>query len=303
MYPMNPIKRSALMIRSSFIVLWNNPTILVFPLLTIFYDIAFFLGYFYLYNVVFSKLDILFAYPILFPIYIFALYAIFAIPYRFVEAGLHLAATSALEGEKVRISAIVAKVWEKRTYILLWALFQSGAGLILGLFDKLVETVTRSLGASGSGLISQVIGLGTRVSWAVMSWFTIPQIMAHPDYPIPSLRAASSLLKKTWGEGLSMVGEFGLFFLAGLAVNGIFIYLLNFFPFVHTFGFNFPLIDTYVFIPWVPLIVTGIWFFLLTVASACLTSIQRAALYRYADTGDYVGPFPKELLAHAFDGK
>ena len=200
----------------------------------------------------------------------------------FSASAFFLAADAALKGESITVGKAYNLAWRKRTRIMQYAV----VGVVVNL---VLSQISERLGVFG-----KVIGLVGNVAWALMTIFAIPILVSRDIGPIDAVKQSIALFKKTWGENV---------------VGGASIALVSM-PFVLlivavavAFGFMFAAgsIGLAVLIP--VEIVMLLALFAVVAYFQCLTTIFNAALYRYADTGDYVGPFSHEMLAGAYQPK
>jgi Family of unknown function (DUF6159) len=164
--------------------------------------------------------------------------------------------------------------------ILAWTFLTSLVGTIL-------SAIEQKLGWFGQ-LVMRFIGL----TWTVASYFVVPILAAEGTGPVAAIQRSVSLLKQTWGEGLtgnfviqvlsSLVG-FAFIFAAMLGV-GLAIWLESI----------------------VIAIVAGVAIVGGMVACAILTTAMKqyflAALYQYANTGEVPAGFAEESFQHALQG-
>ncbi len=116
--------------------------------------------------------------------------------------------------------------------------------------------------------------------------------MRHKTRPVETLKESAQLFKKTWGENVVLSFSLGIVNLLGLAILVVPAYLLIKAPIL---GLHFSTATQVS--SWTVIILTYLWFALYLSA---LETIFKAALFRYAETGDYIGPFSKEMIDSAF---
>lgn len=214
------------------------------------------------------------------------------------SAAFFLSATQALEGERTSFKKGFQKAWEKRKYLLQWALFSTGVFFLIFLvqsgLDRLMGPFSKGIGRFLTPVIGSLLSLG----WAFASFFAIPVLLAHPDTPLPTLKRSLDLFKRTWGENVTASVSFGLLgmvlgmltlTLAGMVVMAINYGIFRVNPDVP--GFVFGIVYAAVALPSI---------MTLTIVLSAVQSIFAASLYRYAETGDYVGPYSKEMIEGAF---
>lgn len=170
----------------------------------------------------------------------------------------------------------------------------SKAGKILG-YAAIAATVGVILRAIEErlGLIGRWVVALIGVAWTVVTYLTVPVLVAQDVGPLDAVKESAKLLKKTWGENLIGAGGLGLVF--GLA--SFVVVLLG-------IGATVLLIPTK---SWVLMgSAVGIMVVLvlmLTLVQTALSGIYSAALYRYAVGHESSAGFSPELLQAAFQPK
>jgi hypothetical protein len=163
--------------------------------------------------------------------------------------------------------------------ILGWTLLSAVVGMV-------VQAIEERVGFLGR-LIVGFIGL----SWAIASYFVIPTIVTENVGPVEALKRSAAIIKKTWGETLTIqVGLTVVAFAAGLAAMAVIVgggVLMTLSPIlggsVMALGFA--------------------GFFAAIVVTATLHAILTAALYLYAADGKVPQNFDNALLKNAFAPK
>lgn len=164
--------------------------------------------------------------------------------------------------------------------ILVWSLISAAVGLIL----KILSNMARERGGIGAIVARIVIGL-LGAAWTMLTYFVVPLIVIEGQGFTQSFRGSLSLFRRTWGE--QVIGNFGLglaamlaFLVAGLALAALFAV----FSVLGTIGI-------------------GVWFVIaiatvgtLALIFATLDGIYKAALYRYAATGEVPVLMPAEVV-------
>lgn len=161
--------------------------------------------------------------------------------------------------------------------ILAWTFLTSLVGTIL-------SAIEQKVGWLGQMMI-RLLGL----TWTVTSYFVVPILAAEGTGPVEALKRSVSLLKKTWGEGLT--GNFAINILSTL-VGFAFILLA-------VVGIGFAV----AFESWVIGVVTVVAVGGGLVMCAILTTAMRqyflAGLYQYATTGEVPRGFSEESMQQA----
>ena len=157
-----------------------------------------------------------------------------------------------------------------------WALLSAVVGMILQSLEQRVGLIGR--------LVISLIG----VAWAIASYFAIPVIVTENVGPVEALKRSASLIRKTWGETLTVQVGLSL-----VAVAAGFVTMLV-------------IIGGGALMPMSPvlggsLMVLGILgFFCGIVVTATLHAILTSALYLYAEDGKVPANFDGELFKGAF---
>jgi hypothetical protein len=160
----------------------------------------------------------------------------------------------------------LAAAWHAHRQIALWAVVAATLGTVLYILDE-------KFGVVGS-LTRAVFDL----AWALLTFFIVPVIVLDERRSLRrQLRRSGSLFRDTWGESVS----------ATLGVS--FVFLLVALPGVALGAAGYFVLDGVVAIGALVggggIVVTAI------VGSQTASAIVRTALYRYATTGEHVGPF------------
>lgn len=290
---MNSFQRSRALFRASRKVLRLNPSIAYYP---IFYILTFALvnalvigpiGYFNLFGIAnFMGSTDTSQFPLAALPFLILLYIVQTWVFVYFNAACYLAADAALNGKKMSIRRSLVLAWKARASLAKWSFFTGiiGAGLRY-LEDKL-------------NIFGKVIVGSIGATISVASIFAVPVLVNKNSGPIDTLRQSASLLKKSWGENVVFVVGIGLYSLFALI---IFLFIPNILAvYLILVYFSQPwVLATSVSIMVVSVLVTISVLFYLT----ALETIFKAALYRYAESSDYVGPYDHDLIASAFTAK
>ena len=198
-----------------------------------------------------------------------ALFCVFAISSSvatFFNAAVVHCAASAFDDEETSLWDGLAAAWRVRRRIAVWAVVAATLGTVLYILDE-------KFGAIGS-----LARLAFDLAWALLTYFIVPVIvLGDADGIRRQLRRSGSLFKETWGESVSAtLGVSLVFFIVavpGLALLGAGYFALHGAPAVAALAAG------------------GLIVVAAIVGSQTVTAIVRTALYRYATTGDRVGPF------------
>ncbi len=126
--------------------------------------------------------------------------------------------------------------------------------------------------------------LGTMFEWAwgIITYFVVPIMLFEKVSVKESIGRSKDIISKTWGEAL--FGEIGM---------GLYFLLLG------IIGLAFPLVGFIFFATWgliVGLIAFLVYVIVLMVIYSAADGVLKAALYRYARTGQISEDFPKKLV-------
>lgn len=210
----------------------------------------------------------------------FALYILLAFITLFFNAAVVAGATERLAGGDPTVSSCLKKAWSKAGRIFLWSIVVATVNVILQAIRERVPQAGR--------LLAGIAG----VAWNLATFFMVPILLFENDGLGTSVKRSGSLFKKTWGE--TVIGQGGLG-LAGMAV---------------TFGVI--LIGVLLLMLLAPLgvigLVLGVGVLVLgiivtTALFSVLGGVYKAALYRYATTGQETGGFSHDQLGAAYTPK
>jgi hypothetical protein len=208
----------------------------------------------------------------------FCAFAISSSVATFFNAAVVHCSSRVFDGEQTSVRDGLAAAWRVRGQIALWAVVAATLGTVLYILDE-------KFGAIGS-LARLVFDL----AWALLTYFIVPVIVLDHETGIQSqLRQSGSLFTDTWGESVSATLGVSLIFLIaalpGLVLLGVGYFVLH--------G---PIAAG-------ALAVGGLIVVAAIVGSQTITAIVRTALYRYARTGERVGPFESREPGTVFPEK
>jgi hypothetical protein len=200
----------------------------------------------------------------------------------FANATTYQIADAALRGESLALRRAVKNTWKNRKYLLQWALFALGVNWIIEQIASNVPFV--------AAMITRVFG----AAWSLAIIFVVPVLINRGVGPIEAVKQSAQLFKKSWKE--NVVGGIGI---------GVIALLFLIIPLmIVAAGVGLFIANTSGLAPVIALIGFGI--ILLILVGSYISSVNTiflAALYRYADTGDYMGPFTQEMLQGTFRAK
>ena len=142
--------------------------------------------------------------PLLFVAY-FAFYLVCYFVIIFFNSALVACAMIRLRGGDPTVADGLRAAMKCLPAIFGWALLSASVGMVLQAIEERVGFLGR--------LVVGLIGL----SWAIASYFVIPTIVIENVGPVEALKRSASIIKKTWGETLTVqVGLSVVAFAAGL---------------------------------------------------------------------------------------
>lgn len=197
---------------------------------------------------------------------VFCAFAVSSSVATFFNAAVVHCAARAFDDEEPSVWDGLAAAWRVRRRIAVWAVVAATLGTVIYVIDE-------KFGAVGS-----LAGLAFDLAWALLTYFIVPVIvLGDADGIRRQLRRSGSLFEQTWGESVSAsLGVSLIFFIVavpGLALLGAGYFVLQDAPAVAALTGG------------------GLIVVAAIVGSQTVTAIVRTALYRYATTGDRVGPF------------
>lgn len=184
----------------------------------------------------------------------------------FFNAAVVHCAAQLFDGNSTSVRGGLAAAWRARRQIAVWAVVAATLGTVLYILNE-------KFGVVGS-LTRAVFNL----AWALLTFFIVPVIVLDERRSLRcQLRRSGSLFRDTWGESVS----------ATLGVS--FVFLLVALPGVALGAVGYFVLDGVLaagaLVGGGGIVVTAI------VGSQTASAIVRTALYRYATTGEQVGPF------------
>jgi len=197
---------------------------------------------------------------------LFCAFAVSSSVSTFFNAAVVHCAGRIFDGEETSVREGLAAAWRVRRQIATWAFVAATLGTVMYILDE-------KFGAIGS-LARLVFDL----AWALMTYFIVPVIVLDGETGVRrQLRQSGSLFRETWGESVSAtLGVSFVFFLA--AVPGLVLLAVGYVTLDGLVGMG-------------ALVAGGGIVVACLVGSQTVQVIVRTALYRYATTGEQVGPF------------
>ncbi len=153
--------------------------------------------------------------------------------------------------------------------IFMWSLLSATVGLVLYLLDQFGQ----SLGKAGQILISILRGI-LGMLWSIMTIFVVPAMVYYNLSPFKAIKKSNETLKKTWGE--SIIRHYGLGLIQGLIIFiGIIITAVLLFLFYQA-GIEVILIIVGIFL---------VFFLIVSMVFEVANKVFNTALFVYADKG------------------
>ena len=215
----------------------------------------------------------------LFYAWLFAFYFVSYAVITFFNAALISAAIERFGGGNPTIGSGLAAAAARLPQIVAWALVAATVGVIL----KIIEDRGKGVGRFVVGLLG--------AAWSIATYFVVPILVVEQVGPFESIKRSGSIIKRTWGEGLT--GNLGLsvvFFLLFLGASVPLLLgvaamaALNAGPLPFLLGTG---------------VSVALWI-VLSLVSSTLKTILVAALYEFAASGKVPGQFDAGLLRGAF---
>jgi hypothetical protein len=124
----------------------------------------------------------------------------------FFNAALVAAGLGFLEGGRPTIGSGLRSAWSSKHSILLWSLLSGGVSTVLQVATNCLPGMTGRLVACISGL-----------SWSFATFFVVPLLVFERSDVLTSVRRSAELMKRTWGDQLTVRAGFeGIFLVLAL---------------------------------------------------------------------------------------
>src|SRR5579884_2000780 len=201
----------------------------------------------------------------------------------FLNSALVGAALERLEGRPATVGTGLSIAFRHIGPILGYALISATVGMLL----RWLRGQGRN---SVFGLITALAAMVLGAAWNIATYLAVPVLVVEGVGPIEAIKRSTSYLKRTWGEQL--IGNVGM----GLAFG-----LLFFLTILIGAGLAVAAAMAGLIVGVVAVIaVFGCVLLALLLVSATLSGIYRAAVYRYATTGQVAQGFNPALVQGAF---
>jgi hypothetical protein len=260
------LKRGFSIALTSFGVLREHPSLLLFPLVSgvasIMYLAALLGGAFVVDAPDSNALLVAFA---------FAYYAGTTFVASFFNAGLVDAARNHFRGEEPSVRASLSEAWSHKGSLAVYALIAATVSLAL----RAIESADERIGQ----IVSWILG----AAWTLLTYFVVPVIVFEDVGPLEMFKRSGSLFRDTWGETIGIGAGVGLMQLL-LVAPGI---LLG--------------VGLVLFVPNVGLLIgvaVGAAAVVLGfLAGTSMIAVAKTALYLYAEEGTVPSEFSEEQLS------
>lgn len=192
---------------------------------------------------------------------LFAMYVTSAFAGTFFLAATVEMASLRMDGKDPTLKDGLSRAWSKKGRLFAWAVVAATVGILL-----------RVIRQRARGLLGQVLGALLELGWAVATFLVVP-VLVHRDIgPIDAVKASMGMVRDTWGEAATGVTATGIIF--------VLLGLLGLVP----IALGIVAGSTALFVAGV--LVALAWWALLAAGNSAVSGILKAALYRYADTGE-----------------
>lgn len=180
----------------------------------------------------------------------------------FFNSALIACAFKRMDGGDPDVFYGLEKAMQQIGRIFAWAVLSGSVGMLLNALEKNAKGAER--------FVASVLGF----AWSVTTYLALPALIAQRLGPFEALRESARLLKETWGEQLA--GQLGFGLLYGVVIGAGAIALAI--PGVMT---SSTVSDAAV---WLGVFI--VYVILVGIVISALQTIYRAALYRYAGSGE-----------------
>ena len=214
-------------------------------------------------------------------IVLFAFYFVNFFVITFFNSALVSCALARFRGEDSSAGAGLRAATARLPQIFAWSALAATVGVLLQMLEE-------RLGLLGK-IVLRLIGM----AWAIATFFVVPVLVVEGVGPLDAVKRSVEVLKRNWGE--SLITNVGIGFVTGIAM------LLSFVPLIAAGALTAATGSP------IPLVVGGAITVILVIAvsllSATIRTVIRAALYQYATTGEAPPQFETAALQGAFKRK
>lgn len=258
------LKRGWTLTKASFGVLRKDKEILVLPVLA-FLSIAAGLGFWAVVALATIGLPGAQGPTLLHYVLLFCTYATSAFGGTFFLAATIEMASIRMQGRDPVVRDGLRKAWAKKGKLLAWALVAATVGVLLRVLRERAEGLGR------------LVGTFLELGWAIATFFAVPVLVYQDVGPIAAVKESGRLMKETWGEAAGGVGSASIVFFA-LGLVGLAPIALGF-------------LARSGLLLGVGIAIAVVYWLVLAAANSAVDGILKAALYRFADTGEMPNGF------------
>lgn len=189
----------------------------------------------------------------------------------FFNAGLVAAARTHFRGAEPSVRDGLATAWERKTNLIVYALIAATVSVAF----RAIEASNEKFGR----FITMLLG----AAWTVLTYFVVPVIVFEDAGPIEMFKHSGSVMRDTWGETIGIgagvtLMQF-LLVLPGIALSVALVFLVP--------GLGLP----------IGLGVGAATIVLGFLVGSALIAVAKTALYLYADEGTVPSEFSEEQLS------
>jgi hypothetical protein len=210
---------------------------------------------------------------------VYPVFLVGGLPVTFANAAVVAATCERLNGGDPTIRSALGQVWRRKWVLLGWS-------VLGGLVGVVTQAVLERFKVGGR-IAVWLVGL----AWTLAITFVIPVLMFEERSPVAAVKRSASLFRERWGESVggqgALVGATGILAIPVVLVGTVVV------------AVAIALLPAAVAVVVVVAVLAVTWTLLLGVVGA-LDAVFKAALYRYAVTGQAVGPFGTDELSDAF---
>jgi hypothetical protein len=143
---------------------------------------------------------------------------------------------------------------------------------------------------SGLGIVTAIASGILGAAWNIATYLAVPVLVMEGVGPIEAIKRSTGYLKRTWGEQL--IGNLGIGLVFGLLGTVVVIVGIGLVTAVAMTGLVAAIVAA------IALVVVAV--LIIALIGATLSGIYRAAVYRYATTGQVGAGFDPALVQGAF---
>ncbi len=165
-----------------------------------------------------------------------------------------------------------------------------GYALIAATVGMLLRWLRGQGGNSAFGVVTAIAAGLLGAAWNIATYLAVPVLVVEGVGPIQAIKRSASYLKRTWGEQL--IGNLGIGLVFGLLTMLTLMVGVGLVVLAALTGFIWAIAAA------VAVVVVAV--LVIALISATLNGIYRAAVYRYATTGQVAPGFDPALVQGAF---